>query len=145
MSPTNSPGFPWIPPGICREVYRALPMTQVEIGHATLMVGGSVLNGMHTLGGIVLSAAKSWVVLVCSGPSLRHATGELSGGGVVRFLFHAVYCQRMCFRMGKREEELSERRYWRMSLDLLASPGAAGAGAFHALSGFQAPEGGCWV
>ena len=50
------------------------------LGHAALKVGGSVLSGMRTLGGMALSAAKSRVVSVGSGSSSCHAVGEMSAG-----------------------------------------------------------------
>jgi hypothetical protein len=57
--------------------------TQPEIGHAALKVGGC--TGMRTFGGMALSAAKSRVVSAGSGSTLRHATGELLSGGLVRY------------------------------------------------------------
>jgi hypothetical protein len=112
--------------------------TQAEIGRAALKIGGSVLNGMRTLGGIALSAAKSRVVSAGSGSSSRHATGELSGG-VVRSFSRSAPSEGV---VGEREEEpRRERRYLSTSSGLSASPRAAGAGASHALAGVQAPEG----
>jgi hypothetical protein len=48
-------------------------MTHAEFGHMELNVEGSILNGMRTLGGTTLSAAKNR--FTCSGYS------DVSGGG----------------------------------------------------------------
>jgi hypothetical protein len=79
-----------------------LTTTQAEIVHAALKVGGSILSGMLTLGRMALSAAKSRVVSASSGCTLRHGTGELSGGGVARFFSRRVPSEGV---VGEREEE----------------------------------------
>ncbi|RDB26504.1 hypothetical protein Hypma_005607 [Hypsizygus marmoreus] len=53
-----------------------LPSTQAELGTAALRVGGSVMSGMRTLGGLAVSAARSRV-----GGSGVGAGGERSGSG----------------------------------------------------------------
>ena len=93
-------------------------MTQAEVGHAALRVGGSVLSGMRTLGGVALSAAKSQVVSAGSGSPSRHAAGEVSGGGVARFFSRSapsegvgVVGEREEQRREREEEQRRERRY----------------------------------
>jgi hypothetical protein len=121
-----------------------IPTTQAEIGHAALRVGGSVLSGMRTLGGMALSVAKSRVVSAGSGSPSRHAAGEESGGGVARFFLRSAPSEGVSVVGEREEEQRRERRYSSTSSGLSASPGA-GAGALHALAGVQVPEGGCWV
>jgi hypothetical protein len=88
-----------------------LPTTQAEIGHAALKVGGSVLSGMRTIGGMALSATKSRVVSAGSGSSSSHAVGEMSAGGVAMFFSRSTPSEGV---VGEREEEpRRERRYSR--------------------------------
>ncbi|RDB23105.1 hypothetical protein Hypma_009954 [Hypsizygus marmoreus] len=59
-----------------------LPSTHAELGTAALRVGGSVLSGMRTLGGLAVSAARSRV----GGSGVGgERSGNGSGSGVGRF------------------------------------------------------------
>ena len=123
-----------------------LPTTQAELGQAALKVGGTVLSGMRTLGGLALSAAKSRVA--SGGMAKRGAgagAGEPASGGVAvtRFFSRSAPSEGV---VGEREEEpRRERRYSSGSGVLASSPGPGGSGAAQALGGVHAPEGGCWV
>ena len=46
---------------------RGIGMTQAELGHAAVKIGGSVLSGMKSLGGLAFSAAKAGVNAAVSG------------------------------------------------------------------------------
>ncbi|RDB17454.1 hypothetical protein Hypma_001642 [Hypsizygus marmoreus] len=61
-----------------------LPSTQAELGTAALRVGGSVLSGMRTLGGLAVSAARSRVAGSGSGAG-GERSGSGNGSGVGRF------------------------------------------------------------
>ncbi|RDB23034.1 hypothetical protein Hypma_009839 [Hypsizygus marmoreus] len=63
-----------------------LPSTQAELGTAALRVGGSVLSGMRTLGGLAVSAARSRVGGAGGGEEGSASRGGGSGSGAGRFL-----------------------------------------------------------
>jgi hypothetical protein len=111
-----------------------LPTTQAELGHAALKVGGSVLSGMRTLGGLALTAARSRVVpsslsslssataTTASSPGVasRHGAGAGEGEGVVRLFSRSAPSEGGAGagagvgereREREREESRRERRY----------------------------------
>jgi hypothetical protein len=102
-----------------------LPMAQAEIGHAALKVGGSILIGMRTHGGMAHSAAKSRVGSVGSGSSSRHATWERSGGCVARFFSQSASSEGV---VGEREVEPRMERGWCWSWSFAWTCGCSGSG-----------------
>jgi hypothetical protein len=120
------------------------PTMQAELGHTALKVGGSVLSGMLTLGGMALSTAKNRVASSGSGPV--PGVGRETGAGVARFFSRSAPLDSVAGVLGRTEEEgWRERRYLSTSSGVSASPGAASAGVAHTLTGVHTPEGGCWV
>jgi hypothetical protein len=116
---------------------------QAELGHTALKVGGSVLTGMLTLGGMALSTAKNRVASSGSGPV--PGVSRETGVGVARFFSRNAPLDGVAGVSGRTEEGRRERRYSSTSSGVSASPGAASAGVAHTLMGVHTPEGGCWV
>jgi hypothetical protein len=99
-----------------------------------------MLNGMRTLGGMALSAAKSRVGSSSSGST--SATRE-TGGGAARFFSRSAPSEG---RVGDGESRgRRERRYSSTTSGISISPGTPGTGATHVLAGAHVLEGGCWV
>ncbi|KAF8235718.1 hypothetical protein L208DRAFT_1537069 [Tricholoma matsutake] len=147
-SPSTSPLIPHAPPsgGGGRPLGLGLPTTQAELGHTALKVGGSVLSGMRTLGGMALSTAKSQVASSSSGPTSRHGHEE-AGGGVMHFFWCSAPSEGAIGAAGEREEDSRrERRYSSTSsgMSVLSGPTVT-TGVMHLLTAIQIPEGGCWV
>ncbi|KAF9463475.1 hypothetical protein BDZ94DRAFT_1258923 [Collybia nuda] len=124
-----------------------LPTTQAELGNAALRVGGSVLSGMRTLGGLAVSAARSRV----SGADPNPGGGV--GGLTNRFFSRSAPAD---VDAGVREEEerrKRERRYSGTNSSVSGSPGdgdvggsGSGVGKYlQRLGPSGSLEGGCYV
>jgi hypothetical protein len=120
-----------------------LPTTQAELGQAALKVGGSMLTGMRTLGGMALSAAKSRVGSVSTSSNSRPGAGE-TGEGTRRFFSRSAPSEGGVGVEGESRGR-KERRYSSTSPGVSISPGTSGTGATHVLAGDHVPEGGGWV
>lgn len=66
------------------QVKLGLNMTQAELGNAAAKLGGSVLSGMRTLGGMAISAACAGVAAAVA--EQNTATGPGTGFGSMFFL-----------------------------------------------------------
>jgi hypothetical protein len=125
-----------------------LPTTQAELGNAALRVGGSVLSGMRTLGGLAVSATRSRV----SGGGEPAGVGGLTN----RFFSRSAPAD---VDVGVREEEERRKRERRYSgttnSSISGSPSgggggggdaeSAGAGVGRYLQRLGGAEGGCYV
>jgi hypothetical protein len=107
-----------------------------------------MLNGMRTLGGMVLSAAKSRVGPSSSGltsANSRPGAGEI-GEGATRFFSRSGLFEGGVGVGGDGESRgRGERRYSSTSSGVSISPGTPGTGATHVLAGAHVLESRCWV
>lgn len=84
-SPTGGPS-PAQPRGQSRPTSGAFSVTQADLGSAALKVGGSVLSGMKSLGGLAYSAAKSRVT-ADQGGAVTKPSSTTTGGALNNLFF----------------------------------------------------------
>ncbi|RDB23101.1 hypothetical protein Hypma_009950 [Hypsizygus marmoreus] len=122
-----------------------LPSTQAELGTAALRVGGSVLSGMRTLGGLAFSAARSRVGGAGGGGEGSTSGRGGGGSGVGRFFSRSapegVVAGAGWGRGREAEERERERRYSNTS----SSSGTGGTGPVYRHHANPTSEGGYFV